>query len=492
MNKQELNPEFIGNQLLKRGFADWFRYMFRVIEGTKFVIEPLHKGLIDVFQRVYNGDLKRLIINVPPRAGKTTLAKYLTIYAITINPRSNIIYTSFSQELLSDISNSVKEILTSPIYRAMYPLNVEYFEDIDKPVDEFWLEYVKRTYGKEYYSAKKIVTSQGGLIVFSSIGGQITGRGAGLRNSKKFGGMVIIDDPNKPADIYSEKLRKKVLNYYEETILNRLNNSDVPIIEIQQRLHQEDLTGLLLQRYPEYEVLKKPLVDSEGNCTLPNQFTPKRIKELQVNNYVFQAQFQQDPIAAGGNVIKREWFKYYDISQEYKYKRIVMASDTAMSTKESADRSVVVVGGVTQNNQLHIIDFIAGRWDYPTLKQKIIALWNKWQFDRFHTSASGLYVEDKASGIQIIQELSKHGIPVRPLKADKDKLTRVESVLDYIASGQVFLPDNENYGFNPDILNELESFTRDNSHLHDDVTDSIVWLITATIAHKQVSILEVL
>ena len=359
------------------------------------------------------------------------------------------------------------------------------------PLDEFWKDYLFQQEGKNTYSAKLIRTYAGGVCLFNSIGASITGFGAGIRASKDFSGFLLIDDANKPSEIRSQIIREKVVRYYEETLLSRLNNPTTPIINVQQRLSKHDLTGTLEEKY-NFDTLKIPLLDEFGNCNLPHQYTKQRIKELQINNYMFQAQFQQSPIEESGEVIKRSWFNYYDINFKYVYKKIVIASDTAMSTKESADRSCFMVGGITQNNQLHIIDFICGRWDYPTLKQKVIELWNKWQLDKRSTSASALYVEEKASGIQILQELKKTGIPILPLKADKDKYTRVQGVLEYIASGQVFLPHNEQYGFNPEILNEVESFTRDNSHLHDDITDTLVYLINVTIARKQVSILETL
>ena len=275
-----MNNEYIGHRLIKRGFEVWFRYMFRVIEGKPFVIEPIHTGLLDYFNKIYSGEVTRLNVNVPPRAGKTTLAKYLLVYALTVNPRANIIYTSFSQSLLTDIAASVRNILEHPIYKAMYPSAVTLESEEINPVDEFWLEYLKKETGKNTYSAKKITTRYGGICLFSSIGSQITGYGAGIRNSEGFTGALIIDDANKPADIHSQVMRNKVERYFEETLLTRLNSSEIPIINIQQRLHIDDLSGILEKKY-NFEMLKKPLIDKNGVCQLPKQYTPERLKELQ-------------------------------------------------------------------------------------------------------------------------------------------------------------------------------------------------------------------
>ncbi len=488
---KDLEKEYIGQLLLTQGFEVWARYIFRVIEQRKFEKEAIHQDLFNCFDEIEKGIKKRVNLNIPPRAGKTLLAQLFVVYTYTKNPKSNIIYTSYSQSLLSDIAQKIAQIFENPIYKALYPNTNSIKSEIEEvnPIDDFWREYLINETGKNQYSNKKIVTKQGGVCLFSAIGGQITGYGAGLRNSKEFAGLLIIDDGNKPAEIHSETMRKKVATYFKETLLSRLNDSNTPILNIQQRLHLEDLSGFLEKKY-NFETIKKPLIDSNGVCLLPKQYTPERIKELQIDGYLFNSQYQQEPIILGGEVIKREWFKYYDINTNFVYKKIVIAGDTAMSTKESADRSCFMVGGITQNNQLHIIDFIVGRWDYPTLKNNIIELWNKWQLDKRTTSASALYVEEKASGIQLLQELNKSGIPILPLTADKDKYTRVQGVLEYIASGNVLLPCNENYGNNPEILNEAEAFTRDNTHLHDDIVDTLCYLIQSTIARKKASILE--
>ena len=100
-----MDKEFLGYYWLKQGFSTWFRCLFRLIESTPFIVEPLHDGLFEYFDKLYNQEVTRLNINVPPRSGKTTLATYLVVYALTKNPKSNIIYTSFSQTLLNDIAS---------------------------------------------------------------------------------------------------------------------------------------------------------------------------------------------------------------------------------------------------------------------------------------------------------------------------------------------------------------------------------------------------
>ena len=481
----------LGKYWILQGFAIWFRCLFKLVEDRPFIVEAIHHGLFDAIDKIVKGIIKRLNINLPPRAGKTTLAAYLVVFILTINPKSNIIYTSYSQSLLTDIALRVRDILEHPIYKALYPSNISYESEEVAPEDEFWAEYLRKESNKNTYSAKKIITSKGGIVLFASIGSQITGYGAGIRNAKGLTGALIIDDANKPDDIYHPTLRNRVTRYFSGTLLSRLNNPNVPIINIQQRLHLEDLSGILEDKYG-FETLKRPLLDENGICQIPSQYTEDRIKELKVDNYVFTSQYQQEPIVLGGQVIKREWFGYYPINTEINYKRIIIAADTAISAKECNDFSCFLVGGITQQTKLHILEMVHGKWEYPELKQEAINLYNRWQLDKRHTSASSIVIENRASGQQMIQDFKKSGLPVQAIEVTKDKLSRVQEVLTYIANGNVLLPDSEQYSNNPILLAECEAFTRDMAHAHDDIVDTLVHLINHTIAKRQISILEVL
>lgn len=465
-----LNHEYIGSLLLKQGFEKWFRYMFRVIEGQPFIMEPIHAGLFEYMDKIYKGEVKRLNINVPPRTGKTTVAKYLLVYAITLNPRANIIYTSFSQSLLTDIATSVHNILEHPIYKSMYPSNISFENEDVNPIDDFWAEYLRKENGKNTYSARRIVTAKGGIVLFSAIGGQITGYGAGLRNAKDFSGCLIIDDANKPADIHSDIMRQKVVRYFEETLLSRLNNSEVPIVNIQQRLHVEDLSGVLAEKYG-FVTFKRPLVDENGNIQLPSQYTKERIDELKINAYMFASQYQQEPVILGGGVIKREWFKFYD-NININYRRIFITADTAMKTKEWNDFTAIGLWGLTNDNHLYLLDLIHAKMEAPELEQTMLLFWEKWKFGINGRSVTALYVEDKASGTGLIQSLRrKGGLPIIPYIPDKDKLERVNDFLPWIASGNVYLPESENNAISREVLAETDAFSADMSHKHDDIVD---------------------
>lgn len=484
-----LDTEYLGHRLLSHGFKTWFLYMFRVIENRPFIQEELHDGLFDLVNEVSTLESLRAILNLPPRSSKTTLATYLIAFALAKNRRCNFIYTSYSQDLLSQISSELADILKHPVYLAMYPGKAEIEEFEEDPINEFWRDYLIKVTGKDKFSSRKIVTSQGGVIIFASVGSAITGFGAGIRGAKEFSGALIIDDPNKPADIRSERMREKVKTYYQETLLSRLNDSNVPILVIQQRLHVDDLSGIL-QRLYNFKVLKKPLIDKDGKCTLPSQYTPERLAEIQKDNYVFMAQYQQEPTALGGNVIKSAWFKHYYDWRDMKAEKFFLVGDTAQKKKEHNDYTVFSIWFTYMNN-LYLLDMIRKKMESPELRKMAKIFWDKWKNGFNGRLPNVFYIEDKSSGTGLIQDLHRDtGIPVLGIPVHKDKLTRVEDVLPYIESGRVFLPDWLEWEWNDIILKECEEFSRDLSHKHDDIIDNIAMAIRKGLQAGEASILD--
>ncbi|MCK5613694.1 phage terminase large subunit, partial [Candidatus Pacearchaeota archaeon] len=309
-------------------------------------------------------------------------------------------------------------------------------------------------------------------VLFASIGSAITGFGAGIRGADKFSGMLIIDDANKPADIRSQRMREKVKLYYQETLLSRLNDSNAPILNIQQRLHVEDLSGILMSLY-KFKVLKKKLLDEDGKCNLPSQYTTERLEEIQKDNYAFISQYQQEPTQLGGNVIKSAWFgKYYDW-RDIKPVKLFFTGDTAQKKKEHNDYTVFCAWFVYQNN-LYLLDMFRKKMESPELRATAKVFWEKWKHGLNGKYPNGFFIEDKVSGTGLIQDLKRDtAIPVFGVPAVKDKLTRVEDVLPYIECGRVILPAWDEWEWEDIIQKECEEFARDLSHKHDDIIDNI-------------------
>lgn len=467
--EQEIDKEYLGQLLLEKGFKTWFLYMFRVLEGRPFKVEPIHEDMFKLMDDMLAQRIIRANENVPPRSAKTTMCKYMVFYTFTINPTANFIYTSFNQGLLADISKELAALMEHPIYKAMYPqkITVEYLET--SPVDDFWRDYLQREMKTNTYTNRRITTSKGGSVLFAAIGSQITGYGAGIRGAKNFSGALIIDDANKPADIYSQTMRDKVLRYFEETLLSRLNDSDVLIFNIQQRLHIEDLSGHLKRKYG-YYTLSKPLIDIDGKCQIPSQYTPERIEELKKDDSMFQAQYQQEPTAEKGRIIKREWWKYYKPEETKVDGQLIITADTAFKETKNADYSCLQVWEL-KKDRMNMRDMIVGKWEFPELIANARMIWKKWDDTNKINRVKYLFIEDKASGTPLQQTMYNEGINAiawRPQDYDypENKVARTKTLSWDVFRGMLYLPEDNRMA--EYLVNEASLFAEDMSHSHDD------------------------
>lgn len=478
----ELQPEYIGQTLLKLGFEAFFRYLFRVIEGRPFIMEPIHPDLFNVFEDIYNLKRLRQTVNIFPRSSKTTLCKYFIVYSWCKNPKCNFIYTSYSQILLNDIARDIQNIMEHPAFKAMYPVKSSMESETLDPIDEFWRQYWNKSEdNKNIYSSKKIVTYAGGICIFVSAGGQILGFGAGIRGADDFSGCLILDDFDKPADIASEVLRTKTKRYYSETLLSRLNDYNVPILNVQQRLHVDDISGFLKDKYG-FDVLKKPLLNIRGECQAPSQYDEKRLKELQFDKSAFSAQYQQEPILEAGNLIKREWWKYYqpealnpDGTKINPVEGVlIITADTAYKKTTTADYSCLQCWEL-RRGKLLMRDMLVDKWEFPELLEHAKAFWDKWTNPNWMIRAKYFFVEDKASGISLVQTLCNLGIEAvawKPKDFDfpDDKVGRAKEFSWAVFNGLVFLPENNK--MSEYLVNEAAAFKEDMSHVHEDSLDA--------------------
>lgn len=295
------------------------RYFYKKMHKRKFVVNSHHEDVCKVLNMVMAGLLTKVIINIAPRYSKTELAvKNFVSSAYAHNPAAKFIHLSYSDSLVQDNSDGVKSIMKSPEYQAMYPE----------------VRISNRTDSK-----KKWYTTKGGVFYAASTAGQVTGMGAGtvdeeadwiefdeqlkglldaldinsFEEKSKFGGALIIDDPIKPEDGFSEIIRNKINARWDSTIKNRVNSRRTPIIVMGQRTHEEDLSGYLMQTdgYTTdlQEAIKNPhlwyvlaipviLTDELGNefALWPFKHTLAELKSMQVADQLnFDTQYLQDP-----------------------------------------------------------------------------------------------------------------------------------------------------------------------------------------------------
>ena len=459
--------------------ADFKRYLltvFYIINGSKFFLKPFHKRVIKALQDLVDGNNKKrnLALCLPVGSGKSLIVEYFITWCFARSVDNTFCYNSHSDRLINRLSKECKDIIENPYWVKLFEHQLK--KD-DRQRVNFSFEGSKNRTG----------------LTAGTTGGAITGLDAGNPNIDGFSGALIIDDPMDAGNARYEKSREEVVTFYDEKLSTRRRTPNTPTILIMQRLHLDDLVGWIEKNEPqEWEIVKISALDENGQSFWEERYPVEELKHIQrINNFKFQSQYQQEPIASGGAVIKTEWFKYYSTSADYQYKRIFITGDTAQKVKEHNDYSVFFVWGVTKFGKLQLLDRLRGKWEAPDLKRQVKILWNRWSKGIGNIPCSGLYVEDKASGTGLIQEIKREcAIPVLPLQADKDKLTRLEAVLAQIEAGNVELPDSPEQ--NKDLLNECEAFTRDDSHSHDDQVDTLVYGIMVGLSKLQVSILEVL
>lgn len=306
-------------QLMLGSLESFVDCVFREKYKMRYIFGEHHLRIIDALTAVVRGDVRKLIINIAPRYGKTQLAVRLFIsYCMALNPASKFIHLSYSSSLAQDSSEDIKDIIKSEYYQTMFP-------------------YVRIKYGSDK-KCKWNTTEGGGLYAVSTLG-QITGFGAGevededaeqnmdaftaAFNPDKFAGAIIIDDPIKPEDALSDLVREQVNRRFETTIRSRVNSRKTPIIIIGQRVHERDLCGYLMDIEPdEWTVLSLPAIefDEDGKERPLWEFkhTLEELHKIELASpFVFQTQYMQNPTPLEGLMYER--LKTYDTLPVGKY-----------------------------------------------------------------------------------------------------------------------------------------------------------------------------
>jgi predicted phage terminase large subunit-like protein len=374
------------------------------------------------------GRIRRLIVNLPPRSLKSHCCSIAFIsWLLGHNPAIQIIAASYGQDLADKLARDTRTLMEADWYRALFPTRLS----ARKAVNDF-------------------TTTAGGTRMATSVGGVLTGRGADV---------IVIDDPLKPDQALSDVGRKAVNEWYENTLLSRLNNKRTGcIIIVMQRLHQDDLVGHVLPQ-DDWTVLSFPSIAEELEC-IPFS-TPYGLRRFfrqpgealhperesvaeyeamrrRIGLYNFSSQYQQRPIPISGNLVKREWLRFYGADdQPRRFARIVQSWDTAAKTSELNDYSVCTTWGLDKDN-FYLVDVFRKRLNYPDLKRAIVS-----QADIF--DANQIVIEDKSSGTQLIQDLYndrvRNVVEYKP-PPGADKVMRLHACSDRFENGRVLLPRN--------------------------------------------------
>ena len=437
---------------MRRDFLCFLAKAFETVSPGDVYQRNWHiEAIAHALDLVERGDDTRLVITQPPRSLKSICTSVAWVaWRLGHDPALRFICVSYSQELADKLSEQFRLIINSAWYRDLFPgLRVK--QD----------------------TTREFTTTRGGGRLSTSTGGTLTGRGADV---------IIIDDPMKAADAMSETERLKTIEWFRTTLVTRLNDKEKgAIVLVMQRLHEEDLAGYVLETGG-WDSLCLPAIAIEdddipigdmafhdrkaGDVLHPGRESREQLELMRktLGSLAFSAQYQQRPTPVEGNLVKREWFRWYDKVPEGDGVRIVQSWDIAGTIGEGRDYSVCTTW-VVKRKDYYLVDLWRGRIEIPTLRRKIVALQKEYNAPRVLIEGTGI-------GLGVYQDLVDEAANTMPrpikVKPTADKLTRFEAQTTRIEAGQVHLPKDASWL--PDFLHEVLAFPHGR---HDDQVDSM-------------------
>ena len=426
------------------GAQDDFLSFVKVV-WPAFIEGGHHKIMSDAFNRIANGELKRLIINMPPRHTKSEFASHLfPAWYLGIYPDRKVIQTAHTAELAVGFGRKVRNMVGSEDYQKI-------FSDVSLSVDS--------------KAAGRWNTNKDGEYFAIGVGGAVTGKGADI---------LIVDDPHseQEAALNDPSVYDRTYEWYTSGPRQRLQPGGA-ICLVMTRWSKKDLTGSILKASierggaDEWEVIEFPAIMPSGNPVWPEFWPIEQLEALKAELPLskWSAQYQQDPTAEEGAIIKREWWKEWNHKNPPQCEFVIQSWDTAFLAKETADYSACTTWGVFTNadgeTNIILLDALQERLEFPDLKIRAYQMYKEYDPDAF-------IVEAKAAGTPLIFELRQMGIPVGEYTPSRghDKIARVNAVSDLFSSGHVWAPKTR---WAELVIEEFAAFPAGD---HDDLVDS--------------------
>lgn len=433
---------------------EYIKRAWHTIESSQYVDDWYIGCISEYLEAVYNCEISRLIINIPPRCSKSTITCVnFPNWAWVKNPKLNFLTGSYSESL------AIRDCL-----KSRNQLNSRWFQNR-------WPEKIKIS--KDQNQKSHFTNQHHGIRKTFSVQGELTGHG---------GDIILLDDPMKAGDSNSAKIRESVVQWFSQTVVTRLNNPKTGrIVVIAQRLHTGDLFGHLLKD-ADYEHLCLPMryepkivsydkrkKDGEILSSRFDEASLQRLeKELKLEGgpWTVYAQLQQNPINKEGGLFKSEWFSYYDkLPDNIQY--YTWSWDTAEKKGQENDFSVGTLWARTSSD-FYLVGFFRDKQSFPIIKKKIKELY-------VINRSNDVLVEEKSSGTSIVADLQYDqdiAIPVIPIIPKGDKETRANKAAVFFEAGRVHFPKNKEWM--QDVKDELLGFPNAS---HDDIVDSITQYI---------------
>jgi predicted phage terminase large subunit-like protein len=407
---------------------------------------------VDALEACRRGEIRRLIINLPPRSLKSiTVSVAFVAWLLGHDPSTQIICASYAQELANKHARDTLLVMKSEWYENLFSTRLSDFKQ----------------------SAPEFITTRQGCRIATSVGGVLTGRGASF---------IIIDDPLRPQEAVSDTQRKSCNDWFDNSLISRLNDKQNGcIILVMQRLHEDDLTGHVqalgawktisfpaIAEHAERHIVRTPFgirsfERREGEALHAEREPLEVLADLRktLGEYNFASQYQQAPAPLGGGMVKSGWFKTYTSAERpAKFELVFQSWDTANKASELSDYSVCTTWGL-KDRKFYLLSVLRARLEYPDLKRAVMD-------EALRYKPDNILIEDKASGTQLIQELTRELVSgVTRFTPAMDKVMRLHSITSTIENGSVYLP--EDAPWLSSYLHELITFPNGK---YDDQADS--------------------
>jgi predicted phage terminase large subunit-like protein len=425
---------------------------FAIAQYPSYAPAAHHRLIAQKLQAIERGELKRLMISMPPRHGKSMLAsEFFPAWYLGRGKGRQIIHATYAQELADDFGRKVRNLLKSDLYKAVFP-NTRLSDDST--------------------AAARFHTNSGGVYHAVGVGGASTGRGAHL---------LLIDDPIKGrAEADSETTRKQLKDWYSSVAYTRLMPGGAIVI-IQTRWHEDDLAGWILREHPgeQWDILSLPAINEEKNEALwPESFPLDRLQEIKsvLAPRDWEALYQQRPRAGTGGEFKRHWLQFYD-DVNPKDLSVVMLVDPAAGKKANNDYTSIWVVGLGADDNYYILDMVRDRLNLTERADTVFRLHRRWKpvevrYERYGMMADVEYLR---------QEMNRrtYRFALREVGGATSKIDRIRRLVPLFETNRVWLPHELHYtGTDGKTRNLIDDFV-ELEYLafpvaqHDDMLDAL-------------------
>tara|TARA_R110002020_G_scaffold83239_2_gene206263 strand:+ start:374 stop:1879 length:1506 start_codon:yes stop_codon:yes gene_type:complete len=430
---------------------------FVKMQWPDFIEGEHHKIMARAFDKIASGELKRLIINMPPRHTKSEFASYLfPAYLVGRNPALKIIQATHTADLAVRFGRKIRDLIDSTPYRQVFP-QVELNPD-SKAAGRWEVRTTDGQMNGEYFAA--------------GVGGALAGRGADL---------FIIDDPHSEQDAMSDTALDDAYEWYQTGPRQRLQPGGAIVI-VMTRWSKKDIAGRVVKKMMEdegadqWEIIELPAILPSGNSLWPGYWPLKELESIRasISPSKWSAEYMQNPTGEGASIISRKWFKIWPNTVPPQVSYIIQSYDTAFLKSERSDFTAITTWGVFQpegrihdeeygGRESHIVllNCVKQRLTFPELKEKALEEYTYWDPDT-------VIIEGKASGMPLTQELRAMGIPIQNFIPSRgaDKIARLNACTPLFSGGYVWVPETR---WAEELMDEVTDFPNGE---HDDLVDS--------------------